>query len=1085
MPEQLLFTFSGAAAVPEEPSDFAARERALDATRSFIVQAPAGSGKTELLIQRFLTLLAHASAPEAVVAITFTIKAAAEMRERVLEALMSALGPEPEKAHELRTWKLAVAVLQQDRKQKWSLLQSPSRMRIQTIDALCMSIVRQMPWTARMGAMPDVTEDARRLYERAAEATIRLLVEESRDGRAVETLLRHLDYDASSARTLLASMLEMRDHWLPVIGMQPDLPEVRRMLESSLAAVVTEGLEHLRSTLIDPEARELVELARYAANNLDPEHEVSCCRDIKTLPRDIATWRALASLLITTAGDWRKSPNKTVGFPSRDKAKDRFERLLDRFRSNLPLKSAIDAMLRLPDPAYPEAQWNVLSALFTVLPRAVAELQVIFGERGTVDFTQISQAALHALGTPEDPTDLALVMGHRIEHLLIDEFQDTSRAQESLLRKLTAGWDPGDGRTLFVVGDPMQSIYRFRQADVGLFLSIRETGLENLALEPVTLSANFRSARNLVEWVNDSFSGAFPSQENATVGAVPYSASEAFRPTENAPGIIVHPLPKGDETAETAWVVRLVEEAQNSGESVAVLVRARTHLLETAAQLRDRGIRFRAIEIDSLGARAVVQDLLALTRALLHRADRPSWLAILRAPWCGLTLADLEAIARDPSQMIWESANSPELTLSEDGSVRLNRLKPVVASALERRGLMPLRRLVEGVWVSLGGPACLAGDADLTDAAAYLDLLENEESGGDLQDLEDFIRRVGDLFASPDPAAPDTLELMTIHKAKGLEFDRVIIPGLSRGPKKDDPRLLLWSERPNGDVILAPMSPRKGDRDPIYRFLECEERAKAKHETVRLLYVACTRARRELHLIGHAPCDSGSFLEVLWPVLKEQYGAEVVEAAQSETARQPPPFRRLPIEEAGERTVAPAFPSIPSDRASTGEAPTPPSTENATGTVIHQFLERIATEGVGLWSADRVRASGLQIEFALKAENVPAIDLAASVERVQQALERTLTDERGRWILSTHPEAQSEYAVTTMLNGSFVHLQIDRTFVDEAGTQWIIDFKTGAEIPEQHWAQLERYAEVLREFGGGRPIRKALYFPVTSTWVPD
>ena len=235
--EQLLFSFEGAAPALE-PSDAGERRRALDPARSFIVQAPAGSGKTELLIQRYLMLLPRVSVPESVVAITFTVKAAAEMRERVLDALETAAGPAPEAAHAKETWTLAREALEQDRRLGWSLRENPGRMRIQTIDALSMAIVRQMPWIARMGAMPEVTEDARRFYEQAAENTIRALAEDSNRGRGVETLLRHLDFDAGITRGLIAEMLAIRDHWLPVIGVNADTRGIRATLERSLSRIV-------------------------------------------------------------------------------------------------------------------------------------------------------------------------------------------------------------------------------------------------------------------------------------------------------------------------------------------------------------------------------------------------------------------------------------------------------------------------------------------------------------------------------------------------------------------------------------------------------------------------------------------------------------------------------------------------------------------------------------------------------------------------------------------------------------------------------------------------------------------------------
>lgn len=114
------------------------REYALDATQSFIVQAPAGSGKTELLIQRFLTLLTGVKSPEEVLAITFTKKAASEMRARIVKALKHAYSePEPDSPHAKKTWRLAKTVLDRDQQLNWNLIQNPNQLRIQTIDALC------------------------------------------------------------------------------------------------------------------------------------------------------------------------------------------------------------------------------------------------------------------------------------------------------------------------------------------------------------------------------------------------------------------------------------------------------------------------------------------------------------------------------------------------------------------------------------------------------------------------------------------------------------------------------------------------------------------------------------------------------------------------------------------------------------------------------------------------------------------------------------------------------------------------------------------------------------------------------------
>jgi len=193
----------------------------------------------------------------------------------------------------------------------------------------------------------------------------------------------------------------------------------------------------------------------------------------------------------------------------------------------------------------------------------------------------------------------------------VDEFQDTSATQFELIEKLTAGWDPGDGRTLFLVGDPMQSIYRFRQADVSLFLKARLEGIGAIQLEPLTLSVNFRSLPGIVEWVNRTFESILPASDDPDSGAVAYSASVPGK--DGADGVIgVHALP--DALREADRVVELIG-LQDAG-SAAVLVRSRAHLIEIVNALKRRRIPFQAIEIDQLGERQVVEDLMALTFAL-------------------------------------------------------------------------------------------------------------------------------------------------------------------------------------------------------------------------------------------------------------------------------------------------------------------------------------------------------------------------------------------------------------------------------------------------------------------------------------
>ncbi|MBI2290622.1 MAG: UvrD-helicase domain-containing protein, partial [Betaproteobacteria bacterium] len=640
--------------------DLAARRSALDPSQSFIVQAPAGSGKTELLIQRYLLLLAYVDHPEEIVAATFTRKAAGEMRERVLEALADAqAGKVPASGHEKLTLELAAAALARDTKAGWRVAENPARLRIQTIDSLCAALTRQMPVLSKFGSQPESIEDASALYLEAARATIELVESDDAVAQDLERLLAHLDNDVKRIEDLLADMLMRRDHWLRHVHGRE-----RAELETALQKARHAVFERVCS-LIPAQARaELQALADYAFGNLGHG----------AFTGSIESWAVCAGVLLTDKDRWRKKLTKDEGFPPGPPGqpwKNRALALLEMLAAHEELRASLADMRKLPPEHYSDGQWEVLGAILRLLPHAVGQLKLVFQSRGQVDFTEVSQASLRALETEEGPTDLALALDYRIRHLLIDEFQDTSISQYELVARLTAGWEPDDGRTVFAVGDPMQSIYRFREAEVGLFLRARALGIGGVDLQPIRLTANFRSQAGIVEWVNAAFAQVMPGREDVATGAVPHTASIATRAALDDAAVSVHPFFNADRAGEAARVVEIVAQTRrdDANAGIAILVRNRGHLREIVPQLKDAGMRFRAIEIEELGHRPVVQDLLALTRALSHPADRLAWLALLRAPWCGLTLADLHALAstHSSSPLIGEGADnfSPSPSMGE------------------------------------------------------------------------------------------------------------------------------------------------------------------------------------------------------------------------------------------------------------------------------------------------------------------------------------------------------------------------------------------------------------------------------------
>ena len=1029
------------------PPDAAERIKALDPARSFIVQAPAGSGKTELLIRRYLALLATVKSPEEIVAITFTKKAAAEMRARVLAALA-------ENNH--------------------ALARNPARLRIQTIDSLCASLTRQMPMLSKFGSQPQSIEDARELYLLAARASVALV--EAGGDRAdaaaaqVALLLEHLDNDRARVEALLADMLLRRDHWIRHLARMQ-----RADLEAALVA----------------ERERVVAAVRPLYSGADPG--------------SVEAWQELTEALLTKEGGWRKRSPEAKAFLAAGQARE-------------PLREALLALRALPPARYTDAQWQVLEAIAGLLPHAIARLKVVFQSRGQVDFTEVAQAALRALGEEGAPTDLALALDYRIRHLLIDEFQDTSISQSQLVARLTEGWEPGDGRTVFAVGDPMQSIYRFREAEVGLFLEARRSGIGTVLLEPLELTANFRSQAGIVDWVNAAFARVMPQREDIASGAVRYTGSQAVHAPLPGAAVIVHAFFNADREAEASKVVQIVTEVQAAAASasVAILVRTRSHLREIVPQLKAAGLPFRAIEIEGLAHRPVVQDLLALTRALSHAADRLAWLAVLRAPWCGLTLADLTRLCEGSQACVLElMRDAAQLArLSTDGRARLARLRAVLEDGMANRLRTTLRDAVEGAWLALGGPACVEDATDLEDAGIYLDHLEVNEEAGALSDQAVFEAGLDKLFALPDVHADERLQIMTIHKAKGLEFDHVIVPGLGRAPRNDARKLFLWAEiaaQREASLLLAPIQATGADTDPTYTWLQSLDAGKEGLEAVRLLYVAATRARQRLHLLGEAQVKDGSvrapaaktLLAKLWPVVAAQFQtAAAALPAQERGSRGGGSEARIPDQSLvrligdWQLPLAPlsAVWSAPVDESLAQAARVQPDIEYAwagetarhVGSVVHRWLQRIAEDELHGWDRQRIAALGTQFATALAARGVAAAEMQAAVGRVSAVLLNALEDERGRWLLGPQQQAACELRLRTAADGAPRTLIIDRTFV-ENGTRWVVDYKTsrheGADVEPFLERERERYAPLLARYAaalGG--ARMGLYFPMLRGW---
>ncbi len=1098
--------------------DQAAREQALDPGQSFIVQAPAGSGKTGLLVRRLLALLCIVEKPEEILAITFTRKATAEMRTRVIEVLSKADKDEVFAQHEEDMAPLIERVLQRDQARNWQLIKQPQRLRIQTIDSLCAELVRKMPWSARFGNVPQIEAEPDKLYQQAAQNLLEKIDSEAYQ-EALSVLLLHANGDIQALKHQLANMLNQREEWLRLIFDQQIMASRSRLSKQwqNVYQAIISDLEH---TFGEHLSRELMALAAYAQQHM-PENNAQNSTDILSAlldpPRNpdwrtqSIQWRAISEMICTTGKFRAPSPqsiSKKIGFPNRDRHKARLIQILSELKDDYKAYAAINQFQQFPEPTISDQEWQNLSALRTVLPALAQELYVLMNEQNCADYDELAQRAITALGTNDQPTDLALIQDYQLKHLLMDEFQDTSPTQLELLERLTAGWQIDDGRSLFFVGDPMQSIYAFRKADVRVFLRVRDQGINDIQPKSLTLGVNFRSSPNVINWVNQVMPSVFPEKDNPEIGKVKYSPAIAQQRFSGE--VHMRLCVANDNYCEASEVLCLILTiyAEKPGAEIAVLARKRAPLALIAQGLREVELPFEAVELETLADQSIVQDLICLSGVFLQPMERLSWLSILRAPWCGACLKDLTVLCEN-GKSILESLDELKTIkgLSDAGQRNISRLAAAIAPLNFADAELPLSERVYRAWLRLRGPACYQNH-DLVHAERFFALLETLETRPEALSRANIITACQQHKTS---SATGNIKLMTFHKAKGLEFDQVILTGLASKSGGDNRyATLLYSTQINDNLIVSP-SAQAGAIPPTKAgFIKQHQQSVEDEEAARLLYVAVTRAKKQLYLFGTLKRSSkgelnpqhGSLLHLLWPACKADFenSEHLVEyvqqdAKETEDNNERPsiPLLSLPTNLPG-LALPPPVQFTPEPITQQQEQPEFSWAQEDTriiGLAVHQLLQYADIDQLKSWQQS---VDPDIIQASLQKAGLIAARMVDATKHVANMLQLLAQDDRAHWIFSPqHSQISSEWSLSCQQNGKVNTYIIDRSFVDENGTRWIIDFKTGSheggdiehfldEEESRYAPQLEQYTALLRALEPKREIRMGLYFPALGKW---
>lgn len=1111
-----------------EPIDIEARRRALDLGACFLVSAPAGSGKTELLTQRALACLSVVDDPEEVVAVTFTNKAVNEMRTRIMRALISVDSGDVGKELAI-TVELASRVLARDKERGWNLLANPSRLRITTIDAFNAFLASQVPLLSGLGGPTRVEPNALALYREAVFRLAGVLEDDSLDPvcrNALEGVFAFAQNRLDRLMPFLTSMLATREQWLPQI-----FAEAGALLRGEgasqddsdglLREVILNGLRSVHEAL----PADICSMIASAIRLQSHEEALGWAARLERWPdpaiESLDLWRGLAATLLTKDGSLRSRITVRDGFPPKAPATEMMKELLAELhgRADLPLiESSLGLVVSLPDPVFPDDMKLLRGQIAVSLVQLVAHLKIVFQQAGKVDFPEMAMRALAAVDDAEGYAEAKERLDYQIKHLLIDEMQDTSASQLELMRRLTAGWSDGDGRTLFMVGDPKQSIYAFRQAEVSLFERLKaECRFGELALEHVPLSANFRSEVPIVEWCNHTFTQIFPDRTDPFTGAVEYTDSSAHVSESEGDGIVVHGFRAESSLTEAEQVVEGIKQTIRNHPrwTIAVLARARRHVQPVLSLLKKEGIGFACNDIDPLASTDAVRDAHALIRALWHPADRGAWIQLLRAPFVGMSWADIVSLVKGQNKLPLPAVLDNQSVLSVEGRNRLQRLQAALETVDANEVLQgDLARRAEAIWLSLGGPACVT-ENEAADVGRLFSLLREHLSAGQIEDVHGFELAVSRLYAAPGDGK---VQVMTIHKAKGLEFDQVFLVGLGETSRNDDPPLFYSCNlrAPNGrDGFLVVPNPgrRSEDSSAATRLFKYMGRLQSKAQDLeqqRVLYVAATRAKKALHLcIGVQKSEDGSlsprkrsFAESLWPMTSRQveavYGlqdnteapaGELIEADVPSAPRIPLEWKLpSPVVSVGDVSSR-ALPSeqVLQSPAERFEDAALHGLEAMEGTVFHALVARIAGD-VSRWSALAGTERREQIRAMSRRVGIPGDALQSSIERVERLISVTLNSKDGQWLLAPRDVAECEFPLVGYFGGRWVSVVLDRCFV-EGDDFWVVDYKT-PEFAEtgsveqdintelgRYREQLDRYAETVgrHPIAAGKRIRCALF----------
>ena len=1036
--------------IEQQPIDLTTREEVINPESSFLVQAPAGSGKTTTLARRILQLLTVVEDPKEIIAISFTNKAAAEMHTKVVEQYQDPVNVEVIKKIKARAREL-----------KWNE-DFMDLLEIMTIDSLASKITRQAPLLSKSLFM-NITDDPHEIYETVVNETMR-------GNEQLADLFPFLNYDYQKIKKQLIAELKIRDQWKDDIYYYKNNPS---KIEDETKAYYAKEIKNWVIKLIGFFKKDQIKDIKSILSYLNP--------NFYEQESQIDFWLIFRDLIMTKDGKVRKRFGPNEGFIKNEESifyKKKLLKILNYPNINNILDGLNDVIYeKYINDIFPTKIHNVA----ILLSELELNLQKQFMVSGELDYTQVVENAIVTLSE----TDVAMLFDDNVSHILIDEFQDINKLQEKFLKLLTDNFSGNPGKSFFAVGDPMQSIYRFRKADVEIFDKIQKTEkFGDIRIKACKLEVNFRSNKKIIKWLNVFYKNVFGEIDDMNKGLISYHSSceSPYVDSINGDGVKFHILKNKkkhiytEQLKEAEYIFQKIREIRESKKEteIVVLARNRSHLRALLTIMRKDDFPVKATEIDSIEYNQSFQDILCLTKALYNLNDRISWIGILRAPWCGLKLEDLTCLFEtNESETPWGIINTPSITkhLTSDGQKRLTFLKEVISKNIQFRGRVAHRFFIESIWRQLLGQKTIVDTGDMEHIDIFFDLVDQSSSPLSI-DFERLERLIEDLKTNNRATKDNPVKFFTIHKAKGDEFECVIIPGLGRIPKADDHTLLAK------DKHILSLNNNRDDEPNLYDYHRSKELIRRNNENIRLLYVAITRAKEDCHLIGSVTENSkgelsppkNSFLNILWPQDITKENEQFLESEEFV-----PKLRRLKSKDFDRKfkinTKISKINDIEKKKISKDNIYT------FTGSLIHNYYELIIKKQL-----DVVVLLGNKLSFIKNIfvkNNFSEDEINSAIKVVEHSFLSLKNSKDGRWIYQLHKDESMEATYLHAIKDEVKILIPDRIFIEDE-VRWIIDYKTvfndklDLEIEAKtHIDQLNIYASL---FDDGNLTQKAIYF---------